>query len=155
MYHQIGFWLTSKQHPRLRQQTAIWSPIREKVPGSPSAPLLRLQNCTLGVPAYNPRLQTNCSSGFMLIFFFLFGQCYLFCLANLEKLLSPRVAGQIPCRGSTIPAHSLSHLQGCLFCIHSGHIFRCAWSGRSEARSEACSAFLSLKPEQDDFHVIF
>lgn len=72
MHHKIGFWLASKQHLRLRQQTAVWSPIWEKVPGSASAPLLRLQNCTLGVPAYNLRLQKNCSSGFMLIFFFFF-----------------------------------------------------------------------------------
>ena len=53
----------------------IWSPNREKVPGSVSPPWVRLQRLQLGVLAYNPRMQTgiiiilwaNCSSGFMLM----------------------------------------------------------------------------------------
>ena len=141
MHHKIGFWLASKQHLRLRQQTAVWSPIWEKVPGSASAPLLRLQNCTLGVPAYNPRLQKNCSSGFMLIFFFFFFEhCYLFCLTNLEKLLSPRAAGQFPCRGSTIPdPHPLS--SAVLLVLHSrwAHFQVClVRQVRSEERGLLC-----------------
>ena len=53
----------------------IWSPNWEKVPGSMSAPWVRLLLLQFGVPGYNPRTETghhksvrvNCSSGFMLM----------------------------------------------------------------------------------------
>ena len=60
--------------------TAIWSASWVKVLGTAYTPRGRHQNCSLGVPACNPKPQTdininfpaNCSSWFMLIFFFSF-----------------------------------------------------------------------------------
>ena len=60
--------------------TAIWNASWVKVLGTAYTPRVRHQNCSLGVPACNPKPQTdinisfpaNYSSCFMLIFFFFF-----------------------------------------------------------------------------------
>ena len=140
--------------------TAIGSASWVKVLGTAYTPRVRHQNCSLGVPACNPKPQTdininfpaNCSSCFMLIFFFFFLIQYcLFCFVDLGMLLIPWHGWPDILQAlNNSKIHSLSYLWCCQVCTRSRkQSGQCP--GRSEARPEACSAFLSLNTEHATF----
>ena len=115
-------------------------------------PWMRLQNCSLEVPAYNPRLQTDIIilfvSKLQLKFYvnILFTMLLVLSCKSwnvvmpwtwLARLLSWAQQFQDPPPILAITAGTCS-----------GHCL-----GRSRARSDACFDFLSLKPEEDYFHL--
>ena len=102
------------------------------------------QDCSSGVPAYDPRTQTdiinlwaNFKPGFMLM---------LFVLYNFECCQAWGLVGQPPYRDLTIPRFipHFIYVAASLALTAGSH----SQSGRLEGSSEACFA-LSLKPKQD------
>ena len=124
----------------------IWSPSFEKVPGSPSAPWVRLSELQFRVPAYHPRVQcgivvnlwANCHSGFVLMQFVLSCKTWN---VNPEAWLPGPPRGSLQSQDSSPILSMVRSQQG-------GRAFTVQGPGRLEARWEACSA-LSLKPKGD------
>ena len=110
-----------------------------------------LKTAFLGVPAYNPRPQTdlpislraNCISDFTLIFFTM-----LFVLLASQDFVKPWLAGLSPGAQEfqdLLPFLSTASL---VLLLRISALSAGTESGRSEARSESGSASLSVKPEQ-------
>ena len=103
-----------------------------------------VSNCNLGAPIYNPRL-VSCLSFYNTV-------CFISWVVRFSRpqwLDNLQGLKKIP----RLTSYSAGQLTGSNWCTHGRHVVRAP--GRSEPRSEACSAFWSLKPEQDFLHFNF
>ena len=128
----------------------IWSPNWEKVPGSASAPWVRLQQLQFRAPAHNPtNWHHHHPVSKLHLWFPVYAVCFVMEAWNVVKpgaWLARPPPGAQPFQGLS-PVLSLV-LKPCAHSRQSGHSQWGQCPGRLEAGSGICSA-LSLKPKQD------